>query len=155
MGQLLKFWNLNRSEKTLLCEASIMLLFSNAFIKIVRFKHIDRFLRSHWGAAIEAGNGLRGGDDLDQKIRAIVRSVSRAAIVLPFKSLCLSRSIVKFIMLRRRGIPAVLSAGARVSGQSALEAHAWVDTGLGLTGARSENSDFKTVIRIGAGASQH
>ena len=55
-------------------------------------------------------------------------------------------------MLRRRGIPAVLFAGVRFSGHSSLDAHAWVDTGLGVNDKSSENSGFATVIRIGTGA---
>jgi hypothetical protein len=38
----------------------------------------------------------------------------------------------------------------RFSGQSSLDAHAWVETGLGVNDERSENSGFATVIRIGA-----
>ena len=55
-------------------------------------------------------------------------------------------------MLRRRGVPAVLFAGVRFSGHSSLDAHAWVDTGLGINDERSQNSGFATVIRIGTGA---
>jgi hypothetical protein len=53
-------------------------------------------------------------------------------------------------MLRRRGIQAVLLAGAKFSGHSLLDAHAWVETGL-VNDKSSENSGFATVIRIGAG----
>ena len=50
-------------------------------------------------------------------------------------------------MLRRRGIPAVMYAGLRVSERSFLEAHAWVDVDQGDN--RSENSAFAALIRIG------
>ena len=146
MGRLAKFWSLTRREKTFLCEASILLLLSNTFVRAIAFKHIDRFLRTRWN------DGIQGGNAREQEISVLQRSISRAANVLPWRSLCLSRSIVEFIMLRRRGIPAVMSAGARFSGHSSLEAHAWVDTGLRVNDASSENSDFKTVIRIGTGA---
>jgi hypothetical protein len=54
-------------------------------------------------------------------------------------------------MLRRRGIPAAMFAGARFSGSS-LEAHAWVDINLWVNDIGSENSGFTTVIKIGPGA---
>jgi hypothetical protein len=144
MGRLAKFWSLTGSEKKFLCEASILLLLSNTCVKAIAFRHIDRFLRSHWNGDIE------GNIDQEQVIRLVQRSISRAANVLPWKSLCLSRSIAEFIMLRRRGIPAVMFTGVRFSAHSLLEAHAWVDTGLGVNDKNSEQSSFATVIRIGS-----
>ena len=144
MGRLAKFWFMTRREKTFLCEAGILLLLSNACIKAIAFRRIDRFLRTRWN------NGIEGRIGQEQEIRLVRRSISRAANVLPWKSLCLSRSIAEYVMLRRRGIPAVLFAGVRFSGHSSLDAHAWVETGL-VNDKSSENSGFATVIRIGTG----
>ena len=146
MGRVAKFWSLTRREKKFLCEASILLLLSNACVKAIAFRHIDRFLRTRWNG------GIQGGIDREQEIRLVQRSISRAANVLPWTCRCLSRSIAEFIMLRRRGIPAVIFAGVRFSGHSSLDAHAWVDTGLGVDDKSSENSGFATVIRIGTRA---
>jgi len=146
MRRLTKFWSLTRREKKLFCEASLLLLVSNVCIWAVAFRHIDRFLRTHWNDCIEVGT------DYEQAIKLVQRSISRAANVLPWKSLCLSRSIAEFIMLRRRGIPAVMFAGVRFSDHSSLVAHAWVDSGLGVDDKSSENSGFATVIRIGTRA---
>ncbi len=146
MSRLAKFWSLTRREKEFLCEASILLSLCNICIKAIAFRRIDRFLRTRWN------EGIRGCINCEQEIRLVQRSIARAANVLPWESLCLSRSIAEFIMLRRRGIPAVILAGVRCSGHSSLDAHAWVDTGLGLNDTRSENSGFATVIRIGTGA---
>jgi hypothetical protein len=146
MGRLAKFWSLTRREKNFLCEASILLLLSNICIKAIAFRHVDRFLRTRWN------DGIHGGIDREQQIRLVQRSISRAANVLPWRSLCLSRSIAEFIMLRRRGIQAVLFAGVKFSGQSSLDAHAWVDTGPAVNDKSSANSGFATVIRIGTGA---
>ena len=143
MGRLAKFWSLTRREKKLLSEAGILLVLSNACVKTIAFKHIDRFLRTHWNDAIQ------DGIDHEQEIRLVWRSISRAGKLLPWKSWCLSRSIAEFIMLRRRGIPAVMFAGVRISGNCSLDAHAWVDAGLEASAKRSENSDFTPVIRIG------
>ena len=144
MGRLAKFWSLTRRERNFLCEASILLLLSNICIKAIAFRHVDRFLRTHW-------NNRRASHNDEQEIRLVQSSISRAANVLPWRSLCLSRSIAAFIMLRRRGIPAVMFTGVRVSDRSLLEAHAWVDTGLGVNDSNSEHSGFATLIRIGAG----
>ena len=147
MRRIGKFWLLTRREKVCLCEASTLLLVSNICVKTVAFRHIERFLRTR-------GNyGIQGCIDREQEISLVRRSISRATNVLRGKSLCLSRSIAEFIMLRRRGIPAVLFAGARFSGNSSLDAHAWVETGLGVNDKRCENSGFAPVIRIGTGAS--
>jgi hypothetical protein len=146
MGPQAKFWSLSRREKKFLFEASILLLLSNACVKVIAFRHLDRFLRTRWNNVIEDGT------DQKQEIRLVQRSISRAANVLPWKSLCLSRAIAEFIMLRRHGIPAVMFAGVRFSGHSSLDAHAWVDTGLAVNDKSPENSGFATVIRIGTRA---
>jgi hypothetical protein len=144
MGRLVKFWSLTRREKQFLCEAGILLSLSNACVRTISFKHIDRFLRTHWK------NRIYGAIDGEQESRLIQRSILRAANVFPWKSLCLSRSIAQFLMLRRRGIPAVMFAGVRFSDHSSLDAHAWVETGLAKDNS-SEHSGFAHVIRIGTG----
>jgi len=144
MSRLAKFWSLTRQEKEFFCEASILLSVSNFCVKAITFRRIDRFLRTR------GNDGSKGCTDREQEIRLVQRSIARAANALPWKSPCLSRSIAEFIMLRRRGIPAVFFAGARFSGHSSLDAHAWVDTDLGINNKKSESSGFTTVIRIGA-----
>jgi hypothetical protein len=143
MRRLIKFWSLTRREKNLFCEASILLSLSNMCVKAIAFKHIDKFLRTRWN------EDVHGGIACEQEIRLIQRSISRAANALPWKTLCLTRSIAEFIMLRRRGIPAVLFAGVKFSGHSSLDAHAWVDTGLAVNDNNSDNSAFTIMIRIG------
>jgi hypothetical protein len=143
MGRLRKFWSLTRREKEFLCEAIILLLFTNVCLKAIAFRHIDRFLRIRWNDDIQS--------DHEQENRLVQRAIARAANILPW-SRCLSRSIAQFIMLRRRGIRGVLHAGVRFSGNSTLDAHAWVDTGLAANDEGAGNSGFTTVIRIGSGA---
>jgi hypothetical protein len=143
MNRLRKFWSLTRREKKFLCEASILLFVSNASVKAIPFRQIDRFLHAHWNC------GIQGDIDHEQVIRLVNHSVSRAANVLPWKSLCLSRSIAQFIMLRRRGIPAFLFLGARLSGHSSLEAHAWVDTGPRGNDKDLDRDGYAIVTKIG------
>jgi len=57
-----------------------------------------------------------------------------------------------FIMLRRRGIPAVLVAGVKFSEDSSLHAHAWIHTGRAEPDADSKNSAFTAVVKIGKDA---
>lgn len=140
MSRLTRFRSLNGREKQLFFEALLLLSLSNACVNAIAFKHVYRFLRSHWNEAIHV-------EDAEEEISLIQHAISRAANVLPFKSLCLSRSIAEFVMLRCRGIPAVMFAGLRITGQSFLQAHAWVDVGQCDKG--SENSAFAALIRIG------
>jgi hypothetical protein len=143
MGRLRKFWFSPRREKQFFCEAVIFLLLSNLCVKTIAFRHIDRFLRARWN------DSAAGRPDHADDIKLVTLSLSRAANILPWKSLCLSRSIAAFIMLRRRGIPAVMVAGVKVSEDSSLIAHAWVHTGHDVTNANSDNSAFTAIVRIG------
>jgi hypothetical protein len=143
MGQLVKFLSLTRREKKLLCEAIILLSLSNLCVRVIAFRRIDKLLRLRWLNAIQRGM------EHEQEYTLVQHSISRAANILPWKSLCLSRSIAKFIMLRRRGMSAIMFAGVKFSSNSTLDAHAWVDTGRAVDKDRgSENSDFVAVIRI-------
>jgi Transglutaminase-like superfamily len=148
MGRFHKFWLLPRREKLFLCEACILLLLANLSVKIFAFGRIERHLRAHCNNDRVLGISA-SACDLKESIKLVDLSVARAAVVLPFKSLCLSRSIATFIMLRRRGFPAVLFAGVRVCADSSLIAHAWVEPGCGMMERSSEKSAFTTLVRIG------
>jgi len=143
MGRLRKFWSLTRREKEFFCEAGILLLLSNLCVRTIAFKHIDNFLRSRWN------NGIQRACNQADDIRLAKLSLSRMARLLPWKNLCLSRSIAAFVMLRRRGIPAVLVAGVKLSENSTLVAHAWVQTGHGVIDGIPDNYGFTAVVRIG------
>jgi hypothetical protein len=143
MRRLLKFWSLTRREKQFFCEAAILLLLSNIGVRTIAFKHIDGFLRAHWNDGAESGFD-RVGD-----IELVDLSLVRAVNLLPWKNLCLSRSIAAFIMLRRRGISAVMMAGVRSFDDSSLLAHAWVQTAGRMIGGSSENAAFTPLLRIG------
>jgi len=148
MGRFHKFWMLPRREKLFLCEACILLLLANLSVKIFAFGRIERHLRAHCNNDRILGISASAYDVKDG-IKLVDLSVARAAVVLPFKSLCLSRSIATFRMLRRRGFPAVLFAGVSVCADSSLIAHAWVEPGCGMMERNSEKSAFTTLVRIG------
>jgi hypothetical protein len=143
MRKLLRFWSLTRREKQFFCEAAILLLLSNICVRTIAFRHIDSFLRARW-------NGdTRGDFNRADDIELVNLSLLRAANPLRWKTLCLSRSIAAFIMLRRRGIPAVMHMGVKFHQNSSLHAHAWVHIDTDLTERNSDSSGFTPVVRIG------
>ena len=143
MNRLYKFWCLPRCEQQAFCEAGILLLLSNLFVRTIAFRYIEWFLRSCWHD--------RAAPDYDHvdEIILVNISVARAANLFPWRSLCLSRSIATFIMLRRRGIPAVLYAGVKFVEDLSLNAHAWVRTDCAVIEGGSDNSAFTVVMKIG------
>jgi hypothetical protein len=151
MRQLRKFWSLTRREKLAFFEACILLLLSNLSVKLVAFRHIDSYLRAHWNDHPRAGIDLQ--DHIKTDIKLVNLSLSRAANVFPWKSLCLSRSIAELVMLRRRQIPAVLLAGVKTLEDTSLHAHAWIRAGDGVvdwnSDGSSDNSSFTVVLRVG------
>ncbi len=144
MGRrLLKFWSWARRDKKFFCEAGFLWLLSYLCVMALPFRHIENFLRAHCKEC------SRSSFDYADDVKLVDLSLSRVTRLLPWKRLCLSRSIAAFIMLRRRGIPAVVVAGVKVSEDSLLVAHAWVDTGEAVIGDRSENAAFTKLVKIG------
>ena len=141
MGRLHKLWSLSRREKGLLCEAGVLFLAAKVSVHTMPFGHIERYLRAHWGG------GVAGISDRHEDIRLIRRSLLRAGGLFRWKAPCLSRSIAEFIMLRRRGIPAVLHMGVKVIENSALSAHAWVEAST--AGADRDYGGYANVLSIG------
>jgi hypothetical protein len=142
MRPLLKFCSLPRREKQFLCEAAFLLLLGNLCVRMIAFRHIDGFLRSHWN------DRTQGGANDACEIELIKLSLSRAANLLPWQSLCLSRSIAAYIMLRRRDIPAVMFAGVKSREDLSLLAHAWVQTAAGVIDGNAEAA-FTPLLKIG------
>src|SRR5262249_55511550 len=145
MDRLYKFWSLTRREKQFCCEAAILLVLSNLCVWTIAFRHIHRFLTAYDNRHARAA--FASADE----IRLVNLSLSRSANLMPWKSLCLSRSIAAFIMLRRRGIPAVMFVGAR-SEDSSLLAHAWIRTDRADTDEQSEDSAFAALLKVGKGS---
>jgi hypothetical protein len=143
MGRLLRFWSLPPRERQFFFEAAILLLLSHLSVKTIAFRRIDSFLRARWN------DDARNAVDVAEVVKLADVSLSRVVNLLPWKNLCLSRSMAAFIMLRRRGIPVVMVAGVKFSGASSLHAHAWIDTHNAKHRASTENSSFTAVVRIG------
>jgi len=144
MGRVRKFLSLSRSEKLAFFEAGVLLLLATLGVRTIAFKYIERFLRRRWSEA------PRDHSDQSAVTRHVAQAVSRAETVWPWRSRCLSRSIATFVMLRRRGIPAVLFTGVRISEDTALHAHAWVGTDDWTRDRAVESAGYTTLVRIGA-----
>jgi hypothetical protein len=140
MSRLLKFLSLSPRERQFFYEAGLLLLLSNLCIKTISFRHIESFLCARWK------DSFRSANEQVADIKLVNLSLLRAANYLPWESLCLSRSIAAFMMLRRRGISAVIFVGAKLE-DSLLLAHAWVDTDHGVIGNRDHA--FTPLVRIG------
>ena len=154
MGRVRRFWYLTRREKFFFLESCILLLAANASVRMIAFRHINRFLH-YWGDRVQK---VVPSDDMRSDPELIELSLSRAANILPGRNLCLSRSIAKLIMLHRRRIPAVLFAGVKCLEDSSLTAHAWVRAGDCITSGNldlSENAEFTVLLRVGLRASPH
>jgi hypothetical protein len=141
MGRLRKLWSLSRREKGLLCEAGILFLAAKVSVHTMPFGRIERYLRAHWGG------GATDIYDRQEDIRLIRLSLSRVGTLFHWKAPCLSRSIAEFIMLRRRGIPAAMYMGVKVTEISALSAHAWVEASA--VGADRHHGGYANVLVIG------
>ena len=142
MHRLRRFCSLTSREKRLFFEAITLIIFSTLCLKIIPFKRIYLYLDNRFGN-IEID--LRDPNDGETAI--VSRAILRGASVLPWQTLCLSKSISEFIMLRRRKIPATLCTGVKVLANSSLDAHAWVDTSG--TQQNNANPDFVVVLKIG------
>jgi hypothetical protein len=141
MGRLHKLWSISRREKGLLCEASVLFLVAKISVHTMPFGRIERYLRAQWGG------GAANFYDRNEDICLIRRSLSRVDSLFHWKAPCLSRSIAEFIMLRRRGIPAAMYMGVKVTESSALSAHAWVDTSA--AGGDRDGGGYANVLVIG------
>ena len=141
MWRLRKLRSLSRREKALLCEAGILFLAAKVSVHTMPFGIIERYLRAHWGG------GAADICDRNEDVRLIRLSASHAGGLFRWKAPCLSRSIAEFIMLRRRGIPAVMYMGVKVIENSALSAHAWVEASA--VGADRDCGGYANVLVIG------
>src|SRR5262245_51734255 len=139
MIRLFKFLSLPRSERRLFCEAIILLPLATLSIRTIAFRHIYSVLQHYWRPTPNC-------QDNTELIRLVKLSVSRAASL--FQSLCLSRSIVTLLMLRRRGVPVVMFAGAKLK-ESLLLAHAWVHAGHDMVDGKCDETGFIALLRIG------
>jgi hypothetical protein len=146
------FLLLNRRDKKAFIEALVFLLMSHISINVFSFRYVYRILKN-----IGANDGIGRVQPSDHQlndIKVVGLSLARAARICPLEVLCLSCSIAAFVMLRRRGVPAVVLAGVKFE-NSVLRAHAWVQTGDATLDTELEEIAFTVVMSIGEQAQSH
>ena len=145
MTRLSKFLSLARDEKLIFCEACLLLTLASFGVKTLPFRHIESLMRARWYVGTK--RCANRSEEFGREISLVKFSLARASNTLPWNTLCLSRSIAGFVMLSRRGVPAVMFAGVKLDG-SDFRAHAWVQAGREALTKNPENAVFTPLIRI-------
>ncbi len=120
-----------------------MLLVARFLVSLVPF----RFWRKTLGA-ISAGQGKSLPSETHNRAsfvraRAIGRHVRRAAMMVPFRAVCLPQAMAARWMLLRRGIGTQLFIGARRgAGEKPFDFHAWLMFGDECLTGQEERDGF-------------
>jgi hypothetical protein len=117
-----KFWYLSWQDRLLLLEAILWLVITGIVIAVLPFRHVGllaarKIRRRKLPLQVRA-----------EKVRRIRWAIVTTAARLPWRALCFHQGLAAQLMLRRRGIPAVLYYGA-AQDRNGLHAHVWVRDG--------------------------
>lgn len=110
------------AERLLLVWAAVWLLAVDLGLRTLGFTRLRRLLGRGAGRAPESTAQASWWPEAE----TIARSVGRAARHHLYPMTCLTRSLVLWRLLARRGIPSELQIGVRKDDRSIL-AHAWVE----------------------------
>jgi hypothetical protein len=127
-----RFWMQRGGRRALLLEAAFWLCTARLAILIFPFPRIARYLGKLHPPAGEANDPA-----LNASIaRDVSWAIDRAALIFPFRMVCLPRALAGWEMLHRRRITGQLHFGAsRDASSAALRTHAWLDaSGVEITG---------------------
>jgi hypothetical protein len=117
-GLLRRAWRLGGSNWRLLGEALVLLAAASAAIRLFPFRRTAA-LMSRSRLAIRESAG-------DRLINQCRWAVNAWADRVPWRAVCFQRGLALQLMLRRRGIPALLHYGVMQDGERGLQAHVWV-----------------------------
>jgi hypothetical protein len=120
MNKLRRFFRLSQHERSLLLIALGGLPLVTAGVYVFGYKRMGTLLAGPETRSMRASVSRR-----DEAVR-IAAAVRRAARYGLLRGTCLSRSLLLLSMLKRRGIAAEIRFGVR-PGNTAMEAHAWVE----------------------------
>lgn len=120
MARLRKFLSLPREERSLLLAALGGLPLVAAGVRLLGYQRMRRLL-----AGAEA-RSKRNSESHRAEAERVARAVGRAARHGLVRGPCLSRALLLWRMLNRRGIRAEIRFGVR-AGAVVMEAHAWVE----------------------------
>lgn len=123
MSRLAKFLQLERLDRRLLIEASLLLLAARAALAMLPFRTVVRVINHAVPApplaAAEAASLIR-------RVRWAVRSGARNG---PGRAVCFPQGIAAHLMLSRRGALCTLYYGVAKTQTGEIEAHVWVRAG--------------------------
>ncbi len=120
MNRLRKFFGLSQHERSLLLIALGGLPLVAAGVSLFGYKRMRALLAGPEARSLHASESHRAEAE---RVAAAVRRVARHGLL---RGTCLSRSLLLWRMLKRRGIAAEIRFGVR-PGNPAMEAHAWVE----------------------------
>ena len=130
-GPLIRFNRLSRERRRLLLRALVALTAASAAVAFLPFRRAIR-----WGS-VPLGSAANGS------IEDIVSAVEAAARRVPWRTVCIEKSLAVQRMLRSAGVDAVLHYGARNHAvQGKLEAHVWVTVADRAVIGGEEAADF-------------
>jgi hypothetical protein len=123
IDDLRKLWRLSWRDRLLLSEAAIWLGIAGLAIAVLPFHSVG----------LLAARPIRRPEVPSQarhnKVRHIRWAIMSVAARVPWRAVCFQQGLAAQLMLRRRGIPAVLYYGAKQDDSSGLNAHVWVRDG--------------------------
>jgi len=123
-GAWTRFYNLSGRERRVFFLGLLLLPAVAAWLRLFDFRSAQRTLEKWCGDAVLTAQGDEAAMLAEaQSTTRMLDAASRRGIV---HGNCLSRSMVLWWLLRRRGLPARLRIGARKTGEG-FEAHAWVE----------------------------
>jgi hypothetical protein len=122
MTKLAKFRRLQRPDRRLLIEASLLLLAARAALRVLPFQTIVHFVSR--GSAVSRGEAE--ARELARRVRWAVTAGARHG---PGQSVCFPQAIAAHLLLRRRGAPSTIYYGVAKTAAGELEAHVWVRAG--------------------------
>jgi Transglutaminase-like superfamily len=105
------------SDWLLLGEGLLALALASLAIALLPFRWVAA------AASVRGRRPQRSDSETVRRVRGAIQGWSRR---VPWRAVCFQRGLALHWMLRRRGIPSVLSYGARHEGDK-LAAHVWID----------------------------
>jgi hypothetical protein len=124
-------------RRVLIVEAAWWLLVSRLGLIFVPFPKLARRIGAFVPPADPrvAEAGAPSSPEAATLARDISWAVTRAAVYVPFRAVCLPQAMAARIMLKRRGVASAMHFGAQRGKDKPLDAHAWLDAaGVKVTG---------------------
>ena len=118
-----RFWRMSTPDRRLVVEATLGLALARIAVLVLPLHRLG-WLASRPVRRPEPPPQARG-----EVIRRIRWAITACASRVPWRALCFEQGLAAQLLLRRRGIPAVLYVGAALDDQNGFAAHVWVRDG--------------------------